>query len=325
MISLCILGAKPTAKNNISPAELKKLAGQRPMMWVDFAAPSRDEARLLGEVFKFHRLSIDDCFDEVHYPKVEQFENYLFTILHTLEAANKKRPTTEVDFFLTNKFLVTVHQKSSAVLELARQHLLAGAMPWAQSPDMLFQALASRYVDEYFPMLDELDGDIDSMEDVVFRSNKGGEIESSSLINHFLLTKKKIVTLRRLLTPQRDIFSRLSRGEFSQVSSAITAYFRDIYDRLFRITELLDSFRDVLSSTLEAHLSVVSNRLNEIMKVLTIVTVIILPLTVVTGIYGMNFRFMPEINHPLGYPWALMLMVSIAVTMAWYFKRRRWL
>jgi len=219
-----------------------------------------------------------------------------------------------------------VHQKSSRVLEIAQQHLLSGAMQGIESASMLFQVLASRYVDEYFPMLDELDNAIDAMEDSVFKWNRrGGEMESTKLINQFLISKKKITTLRRLLTPQRDIFSRLSRNEFSQISAGASVYFRDIYDRLFRITEMLDSFRDVLSSTLEAHLSVVSNRLNEIMKVLTIVTVIILPLTVVTGIYGMNFRYLPEIYFHWGYPWALSLMVVIVIAMGWYFKRRRWL
>ena len=325
MVTVCTLGDKPRCTSRPSAAELAKLLKWPGCVWVDFTAPSPEETKLLTEVFKFHRLSVEDCFDEVHYPKIEQFNHYLFVILHTLEAAAKRRPTTEVDFFLADKRLVTVHQKSSAVLEVARQHLLAGAMQGVISPDMFFQTLASRYVDEYFPLLDELDNEIDVMEEAVFKSNKGSEINSSALINQFLISKKKITTLRRLLTPQRDLFSRLSRNEFSQVSPAAAIYFRDIYDRLFRITEILDSFRDVLSSTLEAHLSVVSNKLNEIMKVLTIVTVILLPLTVITGIYGMNFRYLPEVYHPWGYPWALLLMVVVALSMVWYFRRRRWL
>lgn len=325
MITLCTLSTKPRCLTNPQSGQLLKLLHSQEKVWLDFSAPSSQEVKVLSDVFKFHRLSIEDCFDEVHYPKIEQFANYLFVILHTLETGNKRRPTTEVDFFITNKSLVTVHQKSSRVLETARQHLLAGAFSGVASPAMLFQVLASRYVDEYFPLLDELDDEIDKMEDSVFKSNRGGAIDSSELIDQFLLSKKKIITLRRLLTPQRDVFSRLSRNEFKQVSPEVAVYFRDIYDRLFRITEMLDSFRDVLSSTLEAHLSVISNRLNEIMKVLTIVTVILLPLTVITGIYGMNFRYLPEIYHPWGYPWALMLMVVVVLVMVWYFKRRRWL
>lgn len=325
MMTVFNFGPKPQAIKVNNANELKKILKTKGPCWIDFNAPSKEEAKYLSEVFQFHQLSIEDCFDEVHYPKLEQFDNYLFVILHTLEASDKRRPTTEVDFFVTDKYLVTVHLKSSQVLETARQHLGAGALNWAQTPSMLFQALSSRYVDEYFPVLDTLDDEIDHMEDEVFKLNKGGEIESSYLINQFLVTKKKIVTLRRLLTPQRDIFSRLARGEFKQISTEASVYFRDVYDRLFRITEMLDSFRDVLSSTLEAHLSVVSNRLNEVMKVLTIVTVILLPLTVVTGVYGMNFRYMPELYSPFGYLWALMLMLTIASSLIWYFKHRRWL
>ncbi len=318
-------GSQPQVIKIKNSADFKKALKAKGPYWIDFDRPSKEETKYLSEVFGFHQLSIEDCFDEVHYPKLEQFAKYLFVIVHTLEASNKRRPTAEVDFFIADKYLVTVHQRPSQVLETARQHLAAGAISWAQTPAMLFQALASRYVDEYFPMLDELDDEIDHMEDEVFKLNKGGEIQSGILINQFLLTKKKIVTLRRLLTPQRDIFSRLARGEFSQIAPEVSVYFRDVYDRLFRITEMLDSFRDVLSSTLEAHLSVVSNRLNEVMKVLTIVTVILLPLTVITGIYGMNFRYMPELYHPMGYPWALMLMLTIGLSLVWYFKHRRWL
>lgn len=325
MINVYTISAKPRLYKNPTAVVLKKLVSSKEIIWADFTTPTKDEAKLLADVFKFHRLSIEDCFDEVHYPKIEQFTNYLFIILHTLEAGNKRRPTTEVDFFITNRQLVTVHQKSSRVLEVAQQHLLSGAIQGINSSDMMFQVLASRFIDEYFPMLDELDNSIDAMEDSVYKWSQGGQIGNTKLINQFLDSKKRITTLKRLLTPQRDIFSRLSRNEFNQVSTSSVIYFRDIYDRLFRITEMLDSFRDVLSSTLEAHLSVVSNRLNEIMKVLTIVTVIILPLTLVTGIYGMNFRYLPEIYFHWGYPWALSLMVVIAISMVWYFKNRRWL
>ncbi|MDP3986106.1 MAG: magnesium/cobalt transporter CorA [Candidatus Veblenbacteria bacterium] len=325
MVTLCVVGAKPRCSVPSSLGEVAALLKRAEPVWVDFDSPTPEEAKLLSEVFKFHRLSIEDCFDHVHYPKIEQFPNYLFVILHVLEVSNKRRLTTEVDFFLTPKFLVTVHQKSSVVLEAVRKHLVDGALTGYESPDMLFQAISSRYVDEYLPVLDELDDQIDHVEDAVFKSNQGGAVESTALINQFLISKKKITTLRRLLTPQRDVFSRLSRNEFSQVSPAVVVYFRDIYDRLFRITELLDSFRDVLSSTLEAHLSVVSNRLNEVMKVLTIVTVILLPLTVITGVYGMNFRYMPELARHWGYPWALGLMVVVAGGLVLYFKRRRWL
>lgn len=325
MINVCILGYKPQVYKNLSAEDLAKLLKRKEPIWVDFQKPSAVEAKLLADLFKFHRLSIDDCFDHKHYPKIEQFDSYLFVILHVLETDSKHHLTTEVDFFLSAKSLVTVHEKSSLVLEATKEHVIAGSLKGHSSPDMLFQVISSRFIDEYLPILDELDAEIDKVEDVVFQSNKGSEIDSPALINQFLISKKKITNLRRLLTPQRDVFSRLSRNEFSQVSPEVALYFRDVYDRLFRTTEMLDSFRDVLSSTLEAHLSVVSNKLNEIMKVLTIVTVIILPLTVVTGIYGMNFHYLPEIYHPLGYPWALLLMVTIAVSMILYFKRRRWL
>jgi magnesium transporter len=325
MTSIVTLGAKPQVRERVSRVELEQALKTQARLWVDIDGFTKADAPILLDTFSFHHLSVEDCLDDIHYPKVEQFPNYVFVILHTVEVTKKHVPTSEVDFFLTPKVLVTVHQRSSRVLEEVRRHIAEGALATAQVPDRLFHIMSSRYIDEYFPLLDSLDREIDQIEDTIFKEQSDTTGGAADTINRFLSAKKRITLLRRLLSPQRDVFSRLSRSEFSLVSPQTVVYFRDVYDRLFRITEILDSFRDVLSSTLEAHLSVVSNRLNEVMKVLTIVTVILLPLTVVTGIYGMNFQHMPELRAAWGYPCALGLMVVIVASLVWYFKRRRWL
>ncbi len=325
MMHIVTLGAKWQVTERASRADLERALKQKQPLWVDISSFTSADAPILLDVFGFHHLSVEDCLDNVHYPKIEQFPEYLFVILHAVESGEKRLPTSEVDFFVAPKTLVTVHQRPSRVLDEVRRHMAEGAHLNSLSPERLFAELASRYVDEYFPLLDGLDREIDQIEDVIFRRSGDFTSGTTETVNRFLTAKKRITVLRRLLTPQRDVFSRLMRSEFSLVSLQTVVYFRDVYDRLFRITEMLDSFRDVLSSTLEAHLSVVSNRLNEVMKVLTIVTVILLPLTVVTGIYGMNFRYMPEIGKPWGYPWALGLMVVIVVGLVSYFRRKRWL
>ncbi len=325
MITAIPLTLKPTSLNAPSDRALGEMLGTA-SAWVDFSAPTPHEIEQLSTMFKFHRVSIEDCLDQLHYPKVEEFPNYLFVIIHTLEIPQGVRfRTAEVDFFITPRHLVTVHQHASPTLELVQRHLSSGALATALKPDLLFHAIASRYVYEYVPVLEIIDKEIDAIEDAILLEPSVQSEGSSDVIRRILKTKKRLTYLKRLLAPQRDVFSRLGRGEFSAVGKVAAVYCRDLYDSLFRTTEMLDTFRDVLASTLEAYLSVVSNRLNQVMKVLTVVTVVILPLTLVTGIYGMNFRYMPELASPLGYPWSLALMLVIALGLVWYFKRRRWL
>lgn len=323
MVTLVTLSAKPRVISNPAAAELAKYL-RSSTGWLDFFDPTEAEVKLLRDTLGFHHLSIEDCFDSTHSAKIEQFPNYVFITLNTL-LSGKREVTTEVNFFVTPNSLVTVHSSSAPVLDTLRQHLLEGAIGLPITPDVLFQAMAGRFVDEYFPVFDALDREIDSIESMIFRREAAPAGTNTVITTKFLAIKKRLTTLRRLLVPQRDIFSRLARNEFPQIAPSTAVYFRDVYDRLFRLTEILDSVRDVLSSTLEAHLSEVSNRLNEIMKVLTIATVVLLPLSLIASIYGMNFRFMPELYQVWGYPGALGLMVVVASILIWYFKRRRWL
>ncbi len=326
MINVCTLTSKPCCL--IDPTESNLLALlKKSIVWLDLEIKDKKEAKILTRIFNFHHLSVADCLDDVHYPKIEQFTDYLFVILHTTESfKGVTYKTSEVDFFIQTKSLVTVHRGPANTLAVVRKHLLEGALPPTTiKPDLLFQIIASRYIDEYFPILERLDKEIDTIEDSVLKGKTSTSQGTVGLTADILQVKKSITGLKRLLTPQRDIFIQLSRNEFSQISSATAVYFRDIYDRLFRITEMLDSFRDILSSTLEAYLSVVSNKLNEVMKVLTVVTVILLPLTLITGIYGMNFHYMPELYSIWGYPSTLLLMVVVAGVLICYFKRRNWL
>ncbi len=321
MVTAAVLSDRPHVLDRPSAADLSALLERPGYVWVDFSQPSRTEVRLLTSVFHFHHLSIEDSLDQVHIPKAEPFPDYLFVVLHSIEPTEgDPTASSEVDAFLTTRFLVTVHQQPSPIITTVLRHLLDGALQGSLAPDLFFQVIASRYVDAFFPVLDALDEEIDAIEDLTVR----GEGKTAEVIPRFLSAKRQLVTLKRFLTPQRDVFGRLSRNEFPEVSAQATAYFRDVYDRLFRLTELVDSSRDVLSSTLEAYLSVVSNRLNEVMKVLTVVTVILLPPTLIAGIYGMNFQRMPELSSPYGYPAALASMVLMAVGFAWYFRRRGW-
>ncbi|MFA4936697.1 MAG: magnesium/cobalt transporter CorA [Patescibacteria group bacterium] len=325
MINVCILSSQLRCLTNPQESELVSLL-KKEIVWVDLEIKEKKDAKILTSIFNFHQLSVADCLDDVHYPKIEQFADYLFVILHTVESLKGVTyKTSEVDFFIQPKCLITVHRGSADTLATIRKHFLMGGLPAAVKPDLLFHVIASKYVDEYFPVLEMLDTEIDTIEDSVFKGKIPTTHGAVGLTGSILQVKKSITGLKRLLTPQRDIFNQLSRNEFIQISKTTAVYFRDIYDRLFRITEMLDSFRDILSSTLEAYLSVVSNKLNEVMKVLTVVTVILLPLTLIAGIYGMNFRYMPELYSVWGYPSALLLMVLVTLSLIWYFKRRHWL
>jgi magnesium transporter len=329
-VTLLILGEQTRTIESASREDIQKAIDGPDPFWLDLAGFTKEQAPILLEQFHFHHLSVEDCLDTIHYPKIEQYPEYLFVVLHAVENHGKQQLTTEVDSFITSKALVTVHQGGCRVVNEFRRSLLNGRAKARLTSDLLFHAMTSKFMDEYFPLLDLLNQEIERIQDTIFyrpKRQKSDEKVSGSgeTVRQFLGVKKRITKLRRLLTAQRDVFNRLTRDEFPLISPQAVIYFRDVYDRLFGITEMLDSYRDVLASTLEAHLSVVSNRLNEVMKLLTVVTVIFMPLMLITGIYGMNFEIMPELHNPWGYPIALFSMGLLTAGLIWYFKRRRWL
>jgi magnesium transporter len=292
------------------------------VLWVDLAAPSIPESLILSDTFGFHPLAVEDAMSERQYPKVEAYDGYLYVILHGIEsnAAEHRFATHDVDFFIGPNYLVTVHDGDSRSIADLRDHATRNPKILAEGPVALFHRIVDAMVDHYRPEMDKLEDRLDALESEIF------ETGDPKLVRQILDEKKQVASLRRIVTPQRDVIARLARRDFVDVSTELSFRFRDVYDHLVRIADDALMFQDRITGMLDAHLSNVSFRLNEVMKVLTLVTVLFMPPTLIAGIWGMN---VPLPHLPGGeaaqFWWVVAGMIAIAGGMLLAFRRRRWI
>ncbi len=314
-----------------------------PLIWTDLEAPtSQEEQLILAEIYKFHQLTILDCRRERlnpdrgdHLPKVEDYGRYLFSIVNPIELAspdasddleNTEIRTTQINTYLGERFIVTHHYEPSVAIAKTLSMCSRNPRYLERGPDYIYHLILDDIVDELNPILDRFDEHIDQLEDEIFTARANGTV-----LAKILNMKRQVFSLRRITTYQRELVYRLSRGEFPLITQEEIAYYRNVYDHLVRASEMAESYRDVLTGLLDAYLSMSSNRLNEVMKVLAIISTFFLPLTFVAGVYGMNFDpdsspwNMPELRWVYGYPAAIGLMVLMAIFMFIFFKKKRWL
>ena len=305
----------------INPAWLKP--DSTVWVWVDLSKPSSDEARILTDVFHFHELAVEDALAETHYPKIESYGDYLYLILHGIDfkASEHLFKTQDIDFFLGERYLVTVHPGISRSMNQVSEVCGRSAHVLGEGPTGLLHRIVDTMVDNYLPEVEKLNERLDEIEKEVF------EHPNQQLVRRILDFKRDVSSLRRVVLPERDAVGRLARREFALISEAMSYRFRDVHDHLVRLTDEAMFFQDRITSLLDAHYSNVSNRLNEIMRVLTVITVIVSPLTLVAGIYGMNMR-LPLVgsdSDPRPFWWLVGGMVATVVVMLGFFRKKRWL
>ena len=286
-------------------------------LWLHFDTPTEEELDFLKENFAIHHLTIEDIVNQNQRPKIEPFENYVYLAIHPLrrEARWEIEPS-ELDLLLGRGWIVSVHY--GPLPGLIDNSQLHERIPAAlgRGADFLLYTLVDLVVDSYFPITDDVEDKIDSLEDrLLLRAHPGD-------MNRLLSLKRSIVHIRRAVTPQREVLNQLTRHDFPFVRPENLVYFRDVYDHLIRIAEELDSLRDILSSVLEIHLASTSNQLNATMKRLTAYGTIFVAITAIAGIYGMNFKFMPELEWRYGYFVVLGVMAAISLGLYFYFKKR---
>lgn len=304
----------------VDPAWLAPEAPE--LVWVDLDGTGDAERRLLSDVFHFHELAVEDALQEVHHPKVEAYAGFLYLILHGIAADKKKRGfvTKDVDFFLGRNFLVTVHHGPSRSIAAAREICLRHPDVLAEGTVGLLHRIVDQLVDHYRPDVDSLEDRVENLERVVF------EHPQKNPLRDVLQLKRDIASLRRVALPQRDSIGRLARREFAQIPEAMTYRFRDVYDNLVRLNEEAMFLQDRVTTLLDAYLSAQSNRLNQVMKVLTVIATIFMPLTVLTGLYGMNVKLALFPGGDAAQFWWIMgIMFVTSVGMLWIFRRMRWL
>jgi magnesium transporter len=298
-------------------------------LWVDLENPTPEETKyVLEEVFHFHPLSIEDAVMVSTAPKVEEyspkegdkFPPYLFIVIHAVDYSRKDGvfATSELNFFLGKNFLVTYHDVPIRSVSMTEDRCVKGTSHIARAPDRVAYNLLDSIVDNYKPALDELSMEIAELEQQALQH------PTKETLNKILQIKKEVLHLRRIIGPQREVLARFARGEFKLIRPHLVPYYRDVYDSLFQISELAQNYTDSLTGILQVYLNMSSNQTGEVVKLLTLITVITTPLMMVGTWYGMNFQDMPELHWKHGYWIAGGVTTTSTFLAIWYFKKRKW-
>jgi magnesium transporter len=292
------------------------------LLWVDMEAVTNEDAGLLSSVFRFHPLAVEDCISKnIHPPKIDDFEGYLFIIVHGINyhIESDVVETTELALFLGKNYVVTSHDVPMRSVSSMLDRVRKDGRLMRRGADFLAHDIIDALVDNIMPTINGMDEKNDQLEAEALHEPKRETLMS------IMQLKRSILALTRVILPQREIVNRLSRGEYGLISERTQIYYRNIYDHLVRIEMLTLGLRDMTESVLSTYLSSVSNRMNEVMKVLTLIATIFIPLTFIAGIYGMNFANMPELQWRYGYFSILIIMAVIGISLVVYFRRKSWL
>jgi magnesium transporter len=290
-------------------------------LWVDISEPTVEDGRLLADVFHFHPLSVEDALSVVQFPKIESYPGYLYIVLHGIDVASGKEEfaTRDVDFFLGPNYVVTVHDGQSRSLAHLREVCSKHDRLLSEGPVALMHRIVDAMVTHYRPAVEGIENRIDQLEEEAVRGRE-------RLVRRMVRLRRDLAFMRRVLTPQRDVIGRLARREFAAIGDEMAFRFRDVYDQVVRASEEAIMFQDRVTGILEVNLATVSNRLNHVMQVLTVMSTIFLPLTVLTGMWGMNVP-LPDFAGGEGaqFWWVLAVMIGISATMLTLFRVKGWL
>lgn len=314
-------------QENIPVEDLPKLlADEQVIIWVDLDIRDKNdlsEAESIYEnIFKFHHLTIEDCREERNQPKVEEFPEYLFFIVHGIKSQTNTSNfiTKELDGYLGKNFVVTNRNEDFRSIEGVKRQIRNSPRVFQKGAAYLLHQIFDRIVDMYMPIVDDFDTAINELEDRVYEMDTG----DNAILEEIMDIRRSVARLKRISTRQLEVLYKISHGEFPQIPENILPFYRDVHDHLLRIYDMAESYRDLVSGLFEIHFSVTANKTNEVMKTLAVFSAILLPLSVVTGIYGMNFENMPLIHSQYGYLITYGIMFCIFGGLLLYFWRRGW-
>jgi magnesium transporter len=286
------------------PEVAEALKDSRALVWVDITDVEDEDIDLLTSVFNLHELTVEDTIMVNARPKIEKFRDYLFLVFFSFEKSNGwchlKDQVSEIDCCLGRNFLITTHTNPLIQISACKDRITKQSPIITQGADILLYSILDACVDSYFPIIDKFDDRVDEVSDELFKN------PTQETLKKIFNLKNEVIYLRRAIGPQ-------------------AIYYRNIYDNLMRLNDVVGTSRDIITGAMEAYVSVISNRLNEIMKTLTVIATIMMPLTLIASFYGMNFKHMPELESPYAYPAVIAAMVILAVLMLGYFKRKNWL
>ena len=317
-----------TLRVDLQPDEfLTALQDPDELLWVDFQAePNETCEPILRDTFRFHPLAIDDALQEAHVPRVDDWQEYLYLVLHAVVFEQRDGPhidTLELDVFQGPNYVVTHHDVPIPAIDQVWARCQRDERLVRAGADHLFYELADHLVARYMPVTEALDDAIDELEIEIFDRPTPDTLE-----NLFLL-RQAIIYLRRIIAPQREVFNKLARDNYAVISAQERVYFRDVYDHLVRLHDTSEGLRDLVSGAVDTYLSIVNNRLSDVMKTLTIITTLFMPASFLAGFFGMNF-FTPSdpmeaaTSQPMLLA-TLAIMALVPAAMLWYLHRRGWM
>lgn len=294
------------------------------MIWVNVQEQTPEVDVLLAEVLGIHPLTIEDIWAESVTPKVEGFDDYLYVRVHGIvpESEPLELSPREVDILIAPRFIV-VHDTADVAVGTVEAHLTRKADLLGQGPAWVAHRVLDVMVDRYVPMINRMSQAVGDLETAAIRAS--GDKEGKQVLGSILSLKRSLHALRRISIPQREILHQLARGDHEEIPKDARTFYRDVYDHFARVTDVGETYDDMVTSSFQVYLNMQSNRMNEIMKTLTLISTIMLPLTFVAGLYGMNFAHMPELQWRFGYAYALGLMALVTVGILAWFKRKKWL
>lgn len=302
------------------------LSNPESVVWVDIDVRNKEELaeaeELYADIFGFHHLAIEDCREERNQPKAEEFPEYLFFIVHGIKSQAKTSNfiTKELDGFLGPNFVVTNRNEDFRSVQSVKDRLKDHPQIFERGAAFVLHQILDALVDRYMPIVDDFDRAINDLEDRVYEMDSTDNL----ILEEIMDLRRSVARLKRISTRQLDVLYKISHGEFPQIPENILPFYRDVHDHLLRISDLAESYRDLVSGLFEIHFSVTANKTNAVMKFLALISATMLPLTLLTGIYGMNFDNMPLLRFRYGYFVALGVMGMVFLSLIVYFWRKGW-
>ena len=284
--------------------------------WVDFEKPCESELALLSKYFHFHPLAIEDCLQTLQRPKLDYYEGYNFFTFNALNQKNLE--AEEIGIFVGNNYIVSIHINWLSEIDECWQKVISSESSWDRGPTFVMYSIMDKIVDQYFPAIYKIEDHLDKLDNNV----KGKSVRI--LMNEVFDIRGDLLELRRTVNSMRDLLYRVLNSERLNGFKEYRLYFSDIYDHLLKLSDMIESNRDITSDMRDSYLSISSNRMNTNMMMLTVISTIFMPLTFIAGVYGMNFDFMPELRWEYGYFIIVGIMVTIGVAMFFWFKRKGW-
>ena len=310
-------------KNNITVEECLQHFDSPSMCWIQIDGGFDPKIiSNIGQRFKLHPLVLEDILTRGQRPKIDVYEDQVFIILRLLRYIENSHELRDeqISIVFGNHYLISFSENSQDIFEPIKKRLQQeGSRMQKQKEDYLAYALIDLVVDYYFTVLEKVDIALDKLEEDLVRS------PLPNALQRILQSKKEMIILRKTIWPMREVINQFMRLEPPLVETSTQVYMHDVYDHTIQTIDIIEGFRDIVSGLMDIYLSNINIRTNEIMRVLTIVSTIFVPMTFITSLYGMNFDYIPELHYAWGYPIVVLVMVMIALTMIWFFHRRKWI